>query len=227
MYQQSALLYSIGNELQREQDLYHQLQQRQQQLPSGYLAHINDHLYRVVRTPEETKQLIIPSSWNGSRQLIKELQEKRYIAKALPVLQNNLKALNKFQKIFQIYDPESIRTSLPSCYADFDISALLLDGDICPKLWAASVYPKNTGYLKELKYQSEGGLLTRSKAEADIATKLEQNHLHFRYEPILYLGKHKASPDLLGTFWEHGRSEIRKRHDGKAPHLRPVRISSG
>lgn len=211
MYRQLSFLRSLKSEVQRVQNLYDQLLTRSHQLPEGHLSCRKGHLYRIVHTPEKVEQLIIPADWEGSEQLIKDLQERRYISKALPILKNNLKNLKRCLDRFQIYDPEAIRNGLPAYYSDFDTSPLLLAGDIDPKSWEASSYAKNTCYLKHLKNQSEGGLRTRSKAEADIATKLEQNHLQFRYEPLLCLGTHTVSPDFCvihplhrrQIYWEH------------------------
>lgn len=112
---------------------------------------------------------------------------------------------------FQLYDPEEIKASLPAHYQDYNYSTLLLKDDIEANSWAEAPYKHNTAFLENLIYKSEGGLATRSKAEADIATKLEQNHFIFRYEPELRLGKHTFYPDFCVLhplhrrliYWEH------------------------
>lgn len=112
---------------------------------------------------------------------------------------------------FRPYVPKEISLSLADCYRDFDLSKIALTGEINPEEWSKLSYKYNTGFQENLKYRSESGLYTRSKAEADIATKLEQEQFHFRYEPQLTLGKHTFYPDFCALhrishrpiYWEH------------------------
>ena len=94
------------------------------------------------------------------------------------------------------YDPYQIRAELPDYYRDFNLRDLLLEGDLSPEQWETENYEQNTIFPEARRYFSEGGLAVRSKAEAEIATKLEQYGLKFRYEPILFLENHRAAPDF-------------------------------
>ena len=77
--------------------------------------------------------------------------------------------------------------------------------------WFKNSESQNPAYPENLKHQSDGGLRTRSKAEAMIATKLEQEQILFRYEPSLWLGNHHVFPDFAALhqyekrliYWEH------------------------
>ena len=211
MYSQIQLLNHLQMELERETSLLQTLRQFRATLPAGYLSYKRGHFYRGIS--HEGKRLQIPiSDWIPEReQLISELQANRHLAKALPILESNCSCLENALRDFRLYDPLQIQNSLPVHYQDYDVTPLLLAGDINPQTWADEEYPKNNKYLQELKHFSEGGLPTRSKAEADIATMLERHKLLFRYEPLIRIGSREYSPDFcilhplhrLLIFWEH------------------------
>ena len=209
MYQQQALLEALKNEYSRQSQLLGCLERRQDCLPSGFLSCKNGYYYRVISSRGKTDQIPIPQDYADRDALIYDLKERRHIAKALPILRKNLVYYEKAIAQFQLYDPA--RLQMPSSYADFDFSNLLLKGDVNPVLWVAEPYPHNKAFPEDLIYQSEGGLLTRSKAEADIATMLERNRIVFRYEPELRLDRHLYYPDFCIIhpihrrilYWEH------------------------
>ncbi len=211
MYRQLTLYSELQKEFQRQRNLLRQLESLDDHLPRGYLPCKNGYLYRVVREKSQCYQLPISQDVPDRDSLITQLITRQHLKKALPILKSNCLCLKQFLKKFQIYDPNAIRSSLPEHYHTFDFSPISLPGDFDPEAWEREPYEKNTLYPEALKYRSEGGLLTRSKAEADIATILERNHLHFRYEPIITLGKKKAAPDFcvvhpvhrLLIYWEH------------------------
>lgn len=211
MFGQLHLLQTAKQEKERTERLIHQLEYRRRQLPGGSLVLRDGKYYRAVNNNGKREQIIIPLGFSGQAALINDLKEGRYIKKALPILKKNLKAYNGLLSQMQIYDPQQIKETLPDYYSDLDVRRILLEGDIEPAIWECEEYEKNVGFPENLKYKSEGGLQTRSKAEADIATKLEQSGLRFRYEPILYLGRHRVSPDFeilhpifrREYYWEH------------------------
>lgn len=211
MYGQIHFLKALQVEIERLRQLISYFTARQKQLPQGYLSFKHGYFYRVVRIGEKVESIIISNEFSDGEALMAELMERRYISKALPILTANLKSCEKLLRRFQLYDPVQIIQNLPAHYSGLDLSALMLSGDIDPIQWASAPYTHNTIFPEHLKYKSEGGLVTRSKAEADIATKLEQNHLSFRYEPVLKLGGHTLSPDFCvlhpvlrrQIYWEH------------------------
>lgn len=211
MYTQHTLLHNLKQVISQQETLARKFDQRIKKLPSGYLSCKNGYLYRVVRMSDKVHQLIISPDFPDADVLIEELKERRYISKALPILKSNLSSCKSLLRHFQIYDPQAIREALPVHYRDFSLAPIMAEGDIDPAHWASAQYPYNTAYPDHLKYKSERGLMTRSKAEASIATKLEQHHLTFRYEPLLELGEHTFSPDFCvlhpvyrrSIYWEH------------------------
>ncbi|MCQ4636749.1 hypothetical protein NE619_08400 [Anaerovorax odorimutans] len=156
-------------------------------------------------------QILIPDCVSGSERLIHELKERQYIVKALPALRKNLRACSRALEQLELYDTAKLEKALPLYYGGLDYWEFLLDGDINPADWAARSYARNTVHPESLIYESEGGLLTRSKAESEIATVLEREQIVFRYEPRLLLGKHCYYPDFCAVhpvhrkqiFWEH------------------------
>lgn len=211
MHTQYALLQNLKQVISQQEALVCKFDQRIKKLPSGHLSYKNGYLYRVVRMPDKIHQLIISPDFPDADILIQELKERRHISKALPILKSNLSSCKSLLHHFQIYDPQAIREALPVHYRDFNLAPIMTEGDIEPIHWASAPYPCNTSYPDHLKYKSECGLMTRSKAEASIATKLEQHHLAFRYEPLLKLGEHTFSPDFCvlhpvyrrPIYWEH------------------------
>ena len=118
------------------------------------------------------------------------------------------------------------------------ISFCLTD-DLNPETWKDADYPSNPFHREDIIHESENGLQTRSKAEAMIATKLEQNKFIFRYEPELILGSHVIHPDFCIprshdrklVYWEHfgkmDRSCICRKSPEQTGHVQQIRLFSG
>ena len=180
-------------------------------MPEGHLSFCNNSYYNVIQNQGTRRQLIIPKDYDKREQLISDLQQKRHIQKSLPILEANLKACSQFLEKFQVYDLAEINQKMPFPYQNFDYSPLLLDGDVRAESWTTDNYHKNTSYPEHLIHHSDGGIVMRSKAEAMIATKLEQNGLQFRYDSLQKFGNHWYSPDFMILhpvhrriiYWEH------------------------
>lgn len=211
MYGQLQLQNLLEKEIKRSEDLLERLEARMLQLPEGSLHIKGGYLYRLIRKDGKLKYLTIPYGYRGREKLIQELQEKRYAAGAIPILKKNLKTYRKALKRLDVYDPQQLKQELPEVYRGFDCSRISLRGDIDPHDWAARPYDKSRSRPEDLIYKSEGGILTRSKAEADIATKLEQTGLRFRYEELIRVGNRIMAPDFAVLhpaerrvkYWEH------------------------
>lgn len=205
MYLQTKLFDLFDQEIRREEKLVNHFSKRLAELPAGYLCYKHGYPYRVVQTADKIEQLIISPDFQGRETLINELKESRLIKKSLPILKQNLAHCRTFMKRFQLYDPVAIKQTLPACYQDFGLSPLMPEGDLDPHEWAQEPYPRNEAYPEHLRHVSEGGLLTRSKSEVLIATKLEEKGVIFRYEPLLTLGNHTLSPDFCTLHPAHRR----------------------
>ena len=73
---------------------------------------------------------MIPEGYSGKWALIDELRERRYISAAMPVLENNLRCIERFQKGFRVYDPQEISARLPQAYEGYDLRRICLPGDV-------------------------------------------------------------------------------------------------
>lgn len=211
MYTELQLIKLLEAEADRIQKLLPLLEGRLAGLPEGSLHTKGKYVYRAYYENGKQRQIIIPEGFEERKLLIRELQERRYIKKAIPILRGNLKKCRQCLNGFSPYDLQKLKKQLPDAYGDFDCSDLCLKGDIEPQAWRAAEYERNMSFPENLIYKSEGGILTRSKAEADIATKLEQYGLMFRYDEVIWVGERKVSPDFSVfhpterriKYWEH------------------------
>ncbi|MCQ4635158.1 hypothetical protein NE619_00225 [Anaerovorax odorimutans] len=212
MFSQISLLQALEAQQSRTRILIQQLEASRARLPKGHLCCKGDgRYYRVIHCNGRRDYIALPQHMASSKTLASQLKKKRHIDKALPILKNSLRCFDTFLKSFHIYDGSVLSKELPSHYRDFDYSDLLFPGDVNPAVWGEQAYAHNTAHPEDLIYSSEGGLKTRSKAEADIATVLERRGFVFHYEPKLKLGKHIYYPDFLIVhpfhrrliYWEH------------------------
>ena len=195
----------------RIEKLLTRMEARYSELPTGSLNKKGEYYYRVYYEGKQKRDIIIPDWYDGRQELIDELCERRYISAAMPVLKKNLQCLKRLQRDFRIYDPQEIRARLPRAYNEYDLGGVCLQGDIDPQRWASENYECNEAYPERKIYKSEGGLRTRSKSEAVIATKLEQSGIAFRYEEVIYIGGRRLCPDFSVLhprqrrvmYWEH------------------------
>lgn len=207
MYHQKKLIQMIQFEQKRCSEKINQLEALLANAPAGYLGYTNNNFYHVIKN-------------NGSRTqkrlrkddaFLDSLKEKRYLSKAFPILRNNLKFYNELLENINAYDIISLQAALPKHYHEFNCSKFMLKGDINPESWDKTPYKRNPAFPDKLVHRSANGLMTRSKAEAMIATRLEEKGLIFRYEPELWLGKHHYFPDFVIIhpterrliYWEH------------------------
>jgi hypothetical protein len=211
MYRQELLQKFVNEEIKRTGDLIEKMEKRLRLLPEGSLFLRDEYLSRLFYQNGKKHIVSIPRGYRNRKSLISALQERQYIRRALPVLRKYHKKCRTFLDGLEIYDPQEIKRRMAPVYKNFDCSSICLDGDVDPDLWVRKKYVKNNAYPEKLIYCSEGGLYTRSKAEADIATKLEQYGLKFRYEEMLFLKNGKAAPDFTVIskhqrrvkHWEH------------------------
>ena len=211
MYDQIRMMRFVDKEIVRTVARIDWMENRLAELPKGSLLERGDYLYRLHYEDGRQKHIIIPNSYAERDELIKDLRDRRYISKALPILKGNLRCCHDFRDRFRIYNPKEMGDSLPRVYRDHDCSELLLQGDIDPAAWAGANYVSNEAYPERKIYRSEGGVWVRSKSEADIATKLEQEGFSFRYEEMICVDGRWMAPDFAilciverrVKYWEH------------------------
>lgn len=211
VYNQSKLIALLKEEQSRYEHLIGEMERKKKDFLEGSLVYKEGKYYRAVTYQGRRLQIMLREEYPDYNRMLRQLKEKRYITKALPILRKNLLACRKAAGDLEVYDPKSLGVTMPDYYRNFQDKGIYLEGDIDPAAWASAEYETNTLRADDRIHPSEKGLLTRSKAEAPIATKLEQNGLIFRYEPVLYLGRKKCFPDFAvlhplnrkKIYWEH------------------------
>lgn len=186
MDKQIKLLKELKETKKRFMKLEKTLTNDLKELPTGYLLKRKDgRLMRVVDENGKKRQIRLHGDDSKDKKMIRDLKYKRYIKEALPILETWLKHLTSFLKGISVYDPIAIEGKLKEQYKGLADLPIFLEGDINPQAWARKEYPKM--YEEGLVYLSEAGLKTRSKSEAQIASKYESKEWEFEYEPIVPL----------------------------------------
>ena len=126
-------------------------------LPEGYLGFTNNNYYHIVKKNGTRTQTILPKHSKEHMEIVYRLQLKRYIAKAFPILENNIKFYDQLLKHIKKYDIKSIQALLPQHYRNFRTSPLMLDGDIDAEEWAAQEYKHNPAFPSDMIHKSSGG----------------------------------------------------------------------
>ena len=136
---------------------------------------------------------------------------KYYCLRRKKEISRELEALENYQQktaARRIYDSTTLLFDTP-------VLSPLLQQQLRPMAyqaaeWAATGEPST--YREEEKvHVSQGGLKVRSKAEAMIASCLEERQIPFRYEDQIQIGRHRALPDFTlmnpvtgeKIYWEH------------------------
>lgn len=197
----------ILEDLKRCEELYAKLSKQAVRLPAGSLVIRCGTYYRAVR--ENGKQYFAMLT-GDENDLLHSLKLKRYITKALPILQKRITLDKTFLQNNILYNPEEIRNSLPVQYHDNADLDIYLKDDVNPQNWAAEKYKQNPIEIT-IPHFTAGGLKTRSKSEELIGSKLEENNFIFKYEPELVLGNRHLYPDFAVllpnrrriVYWEH------------------------
>ena len=174
--------------------------------PKGSLSRRSDGVIGAsIRENGEQFQMTLRTKDNL---LLKQLKDKRYMTKAVPILESKIKACRKFLELDKIYDPLQIEQILPLQYAT-PSADVFLKGDINPG--DLSAYNSNPLYPENLIHTTAYGVKVRSKSEALIGTQLEMHGLLYQYEPEIRCGSKPYYPDFAVLhpvlrrliYWEH------------------------
>lgn len=204
---QLRLKQMMQRELKRYETLRVKLEKQQHTLPAGSIVVKSGQLYRAVR--ENGKQYFAMLTPDES-DLIYQLKKKRYISKALPILEKQIKNCKRFVQNALVYDPESIRQDLPLQYHDISDLPIFLEGDINPDEWTTAEYRSNPMPISTPHFTARG-IKTRSKSEEIIGTRLEDFGFSIRYEPEVVIEGKRFYPDFAillknirrVVYWEH------------------------
>ena len=208
MEKQLLLHHLIKEELEKAKSLYENFSHFAKNSPEGSLSMKNEGIYRSCFY--KGKQCMIKLR-NSDNDLIRQLKLKRYAGKGLPKLKKRIKLYEQYLEYDDFYDPVEIMQNLPAQYHGLNDIPVFLDGDVNITQWKEQESQQNQMYLQNKKHMSAKGYTMRSKSEALIGLRLEENGLDFKYEPMLQLGNRTFAPDfeiLLPTrrlliYWEH------------------------
>lgn len=210
MEKQLKLLTDLEAAKCRFANLEHQMNGDMKNLPEGHLMKRSDgRVFQVIKQNEKRIQRRLRE---GDEQLIQQLKYKKYAQKALPLLQKWIVDIDRLLKDVSIYDPLKIEQELKECYRGVKGLPVFLEGDIDPEEWGQQVYPRM--FEDGLIYPSQGGLMTRSKSEALIASKYESLGRKFQYEPVIELGDGITARPDFAVMHPYKRKVIYHEHFG-------------
>lgn len=186
MHRQLELIENIKREFYRITKLEQQMTADLKNIPEGFLMKRKDgRIFHVIKKNGEKEIIRLNLDDEGDVLLFHKLKYKKYIKEALPVLNEWIKQLKNILRKVSVYDPLRIEERLKDQYHGLSGLPIFLEGDINPETWGN----KNGSpmYKEGLIHPSENGLMTRSKSEAQIASKYERLGWKMVYEPVIRL----------------------------------------
>lgn len=132
----------------------------------------------------------------GSEEVVGR-QQHYFLKKSISVMEDNIKAADKYLKKFKDYMPEDVMSSLPAAYRFSDLEGLpevisFADGE----RWGNQPYDRNMRYPERLIHKTMEGDMVRSKSEVILADILYQRKIPYHYEERLLLGNKEIAPDF-------------------------------
>lgn len=185
-------------------------------LPQGHLSVRSQghqtYYYHNLWQNNRRKKTFLSLKSGENRELIHQLQRRRFIEKSLSFLHCDLMVLKQAIQKFIPYDPAEIQRQLSPAYAGTSKDPFLwLPCEPDLQQWARAEYDRYMGYPEGLIHETSFGLKVRSKSEAMIAETLNLYGIPFHYEETLDLASRTYAPDFTimhpftyGLFyWEH------------------------
>jgi len=153
-------------------------------MPEGRLSakRIKGKIYYYHIDEKTRKQTYIPKK---QLELIHQLKQKRWMKKAIKIMEKNLKFQEELLKHYEPYDHHYLQKLLPQ--SDSDKILEEYEYDVLPDLdkWAAAPYRKNPYHPEELRHTTSFGLKVRSKSEMMIAELLHGLKIPFHYDAAI------------------------------------------
>lgn len=176
-------------------------------LPDGtFVCSQNGSRYKWYQSDGHTKTYIPKKN----RKLAEELAFKRYLLLSLDELEKEKSAIECYLKHFSpSYKAEQLLSDSPEYQNLLSPYFKPISQELTE--WMQEPYEHNSLCPEHLVHKSSSGNILRSKSEAMIDMILHVNHIPFRYECALQLGKITVFPDFTirhpetGNFyyWEH------------------------
>lgn len=185
-----------------------------EQMPPGRLAvkHIRNRIYFYVIDEKTRTHSCIPKK---NHQLILKLKQKRWMKRAIKIMEQNLNWQEKMLHHYQEYDTHALQKLLP--LPDGDEILADYEKQVFPDLekWSKAQYRKNAYKTEELKLTTSFGLKVRSKSELMIAELLYAAGIPFHYDAAIeiydlnynkvyrYVDFLIKTPEGEEIIWEH------------------------
>lgn len=190
----NKIITDIKAEIDSEKRVMSFMESRSLVIPNGSLQVLstNDGDYYRQRVKDEEKALAIylDSYDDYHREVIKELMEKKTIVHGLPILRDNIKAMEKCVSKLKPYDPLDFK------YGELLGKDYYLDDDVCVREWEKKPDRQNPYHRERLIHETKCGIKVRSKSEMLIADILYDLGIRFKYETILVSGRKLMYPDF-------------------------------
>ena len=181
------------------------LQKKLERYPEGKISCLKNGKYVKWYHVTEEKRKYIPKS---DIKFAKKLVEKQYIQAKLEDAIMEQKALSKYMKTVNGYEPKEELFFQNLFYGEI-VSEKIHKTDM--SAWANADYQRNPFHPEMLKYESISGNILRSKSELIIDQLLFMYQIPYRYECKLELGEATLYPDFTILhprtgkiyYWEH------------------------
>lgn len=205
------ILQQLESALAQLREAYARYEFELSEMPEGKLVHVKapdgERYYVDIRDGKRTTRRGI------TRQpaLVAALARKEYLRRALPVIEHDVRTLERAVQRYRPFDPEEVVKNLSTAYRDLpldafynplvDTVALSLDAIDEQRIashaqWGADA-PEPNDYMNAGRtLRTSRGERMRSKAEVLIAETLYSYGIPFRYEQKLDIGGVTFHPDF-------------------------------
>ena len=165
---------------------------------------------------EEENSYVVHYIERKDEKLAMKLAQKGYFIMIKPLLEKEIKALEQFLESYNTRDVEEVYDGLAEERKKLVTPVRMSKKELINK-WESEKFELYKGYEENLKYETEGGEIVRSKSEVIIANLLysKRNVLRYKYESPLDVRKNgrlfTIHPDFtimnINTgkvvYWEH------------------------
>ena len=198
------------NELERIRDVIEEtradLIKELRSLPDGILVirRQDDRRYFYQHFPKAGNRKKARSRGiSNETETIMGLVRKKYVEKALQVIDRDIDALDMAIKHYQPFDEESLMTDYVSKYPGIEVG--LYHGMQSDEAWADDYKRQEDFFKEQLIYTSAKGVPMRSLGEVYISSRLDHYGIPYRYEASVPHPDVRRIPDFT----------IRRPRDGK------------
>lgn len=145
---------------------------------------------------------------SGNAELKEALARKKFLQKAINLIEGNIKCLKQLTGTYRNIDEESIISSLPEYFGKL-INESFVRWQNEKISWMTDEYDQSTFNLWEKSHVTARGLHVRSKSEVIVAERLDYYRIPYRYEQVIYIDRYRFAPDFTILtkkglmYWEH------------------------